>query len=201
MRLKRVSMGKLTLDDGSTIMVERLGQGRYTEAWKAHGDIVYLRVKEGEYSKEILEVLTRTERNIHIPKCSRVGNDTGAFTWYKMPLYFPLAASSKRAWSDFKALRKMREDAYDINRMRQMASDVNARFDDAVQESTLSPSIKEAVALIVNEACNYGEYLIEITKKNCAVDRSGNLILLDPLFDWDEVKSANRKLRESRGYQ
>jgi hypothetical protein len=38
-----------------------------------------------------------------------------------------------------------------------------------------------------------GEYMIEITKKNCAVDAEGNLILLDPVFDWAEVRDARQK--------
>lgn len=205
MKLKRLFKAILTLDNGDAVEVRRLGKGRYTEAWKAPDNVVYLKVKDGEYSKEILANLTASKQNntFHIPQCVHVSNEDVGFRWYKMPLYFPLTASNKRAWSDFKALSKMREEAGQIQ-MREMsknfmAFDINNEFNDLVQASDLSPSIKEAVDLLVNEAVNYGEYLIEITKKNCAVDDCGNLILLDPLFDWDEVKRAN-KIRQ-RKYQ
>lgn len=206
MILKRVRKARLVFDNnGPKIEVERIGKGRYTEAFK-HGNFVYLRVREPEYSKEILANITkrdtgRRDHNPHIPNCEFLESESGPYKWYQMPLYYPLTAKCKKAWAQFKFLKKAKEDAYDAmtsslhGSQHAMANDINQEMDNLVKNSDMTPSLKSAIELLVNEAANYGEYLIEITKKNCAVDSAQNLILLDPLFDWDEVKTAIEKQR------
>lgn len=67
--LKSLHKALLTLDDGREMEVQRIGRGRYTTAW-ANGHNVYLQVREGEYSKEIMEGLQGTK---HIPECRHEG--------------------------------------------------------------------------------------------------------------------------------
>ena len=57
----------------------------------------------------------------------------------------------------------------------------------------LSDTIKEAIGQLIDECANFGPYILEVTKKNCAVDDAGHLILLDAVFDLSEVRAQWRK--------
>lgn len=201
MKLKMKPTAELTLDSGEVVQVERIGRGRYTTAWR-NSHNVYLQVKEIEDSKEILASLATEPRNQHIPDCKFLAwaDNNSPYRWYRMPLYQPLTAKSGKAWEDFKLIKSLRDETNN-ERVKGMwsrggrgdmdATEFNALFNDKVQDATyLSDALKEAIQQLVDEACNYGQYMIEITKKNCAVDNAGNLILLDPLFDYAEVKAA-----------
>lgn len=199
MRLKMLApRAELTLPDGSTVEVERIGRGRYTTAWR-NCSSVYLQTNERDYGKEIVSRLC-DKHNPHIPACEQLEAPDSVHNWYKMPWYKPLTAKSGKAWEDFKALKHMWEDArrangYDPKRTDdQDAYDTNAGFVELVEGATyLDEPLKEAVRLLVDECCNYGTYTIEISKRNCAVDGAGNLILLDAVFDLAEVRGKWRK--------
>jgi len=191
----------LSLPDGTQVEVERIGKGRYTTAWR-NCSSVYLQTHEKDSGKEIVCRLAEFSRNPHIPDCKRLdGDDNQIHNWYRMPLYKPLTAKSGRAWEDFKFLRQVREESrrslgYNTKRTDdEEAYMLNDSFRQYVDDSTyLSDSIKEAVDQLLNECSNFGAYTIEITKKNCAVDADGNLILLDAVFDLAEIRAAWREL-------
>jgi hypothetical protein len=197
---------RLTLPNGESVEVERIGRGRYTTAWK-NSHYVYLQTHEKDSSKDLLSHLPD---NKHLPKVERLGDfgRNSPFRLYREPLYMPLTAKCGDAWSQFKELKRMREEAERNCRTRNGfgrfadAAELNYEFDTLVQDATyLSDEIKRAVTDLTYAAGNYGEYMIEITKKNCAVDSEGNLVLLDPVFDWREVYESRQKaMQKHRGY-
>src|ERR1017187_5377456 len=181
--IKPLHLAVLSLGDGNDVQVERIGRGGYTTAWKA-ADCVYLQTSEKDNSKEILAKL----ESEHLPKTEGIGwfdGDT-PHRLFKQPLSFALLAASKDAWRDYKLLHGMWEDSrHAVNSRvgyacRATASQLNAGLLDMVEGCAgLRQELREAVRLLHDEAGNYGEYCIEITKKNCAVDDVGRLILLD----------------------
>ncbi len=192
----------LTLPNGETVEVERIGKGRYTTAWRNCSN-VYLQTNEKDYGKEIVARL-RDEHNPHLPACEQLDSSESVHNWYRMPLYKPLTAKAGRAWDDYKVLHETWEDArravgYKPGRTDdQDVYETNAKFGELVDDATyLSGPLKEAVRLLLDECANYGTYTIEITKKNSAVDESGNLILLDAVFDLAEVRSQWKKKRSA----
>lgn len=199
MRLRMLApQAVLTLPDGSEVHVTKLGKGRYTTAWR-NCENVYLQVSERDYSKEILAGLAQVDRNKHIPDCKELERADGnsPFRWYQMPLYQPLTAKSGKAWEEFKLLKQIMENAWSsLPFSRKEADALREAVREMVDDATyLSDSIKEAVNQLVDEAANYGEYSIEFSKRNCAVDGNEVLILLDPLFDLSEVRRARSVTR------
>ena len=194
----------LTFGDSREVEVQKLGRGRYTTAWRSIADptTVYLQVREGENSKELLSRLAAK----HIPVLERVGT-LGDCDLYKSRYYSKLTAKSGEAWRHFRALQKHIQQAHieqqatrsrlsgDAERARQ----TNDRFQFFVEEDeTLPDSLREAIVSIVTWAASYTGYLIEICAKNLAVDSDGALILLDPIFDLTEVLGASDRARRER---
>lgn len=180
--------------------VERIGRGRYTTAWRNGAACVWLQVHEKDLSKD---ALADCPSNPHLPKCERFDWFDGStpFRLYREPLYQPLMASAKTAWRDYKALAFLWNNARiaemnkftwrDPRTISARTSDFNRTFDDMVASSPHVPeTLRDAVEILVRAAADYGDYRIEITKKNCAVGAEGQLILLDPLFDAAEVARA-----------
>lgn len=206
---RKQSCAVLTVGD-KTYEVERLGRGRYCTAWRNGTERVWLQVHEKDLSKD---ALAGAEDNPHLPKCEAFGwfDGDAPYRLYREPLYKPLVAAEKRAWSEFKTLFKLAEDAWlqtisnrpwnDTSNVSARTSKYNCGVEQAVRASTLPESLKEAVRILVYQAANYGDYQIEISKRNCAVGPEGQLILLDPLFDRAEVEAdRNRKMKRARGY-
>lgn len=189
MKLKLKACGTITLDSGEIVQVERIGKGRFSTAWRS-GETVYLKTSDADYSKEIMSVLAEdSPRNRHLPECKFLSHDDGQFKWYVMPFYKPLTAKNKQAWDDFKALSKVSEEH---NSYKAEAADIRQNFQDEVLASNFSQEIKDAVVQLCDAAANYGDYSIEIARRNCAVDTDGNLILLDPLFDLAFIRQSRK---------
>lgn len=187
----------LTLDTGTAVEVEKLGKGRYTMAWRSVSNpaVVYLQVSDRDNSKELLSHLD----GVHIPKLEQCGQFTAEETLYRTQFYEPLTASNRPAWNLFKVLQRYAEqalrEAQPKYNERLNVQRVNEDFASLVEEDDALPqSIRDDVRALVNWACSYGEYLIEISKRNLAVDGE-TLILLDPVFDYAEVERANQEAK------
>lgn len=194
----------LTLPDGSAVEVDYIGKGRYTTAWR-NSHYVYLQTHEKDASKKILTTL-RSEKSPHLPVVELLGFMRPVYHLYRSPLYQPLTAKSRNAWATFKRIAKhFNETRSEVNRRMGYGRDYDANtFNEVLCEALanddeISPEIYHAVRQLTDEAANYGEYQIEITKKNSAVDAEGNLILLDPLFDLTEVRSYWKRRQQERG--
>lgn len=206
--LKPIKSAILTIGH-ETRTVHRIGSGRYCTAWKNGTGDVWLQVHEKDSSKDILASL---EPNPHLPRVERLGYFDGnsPYKLYKSVEYMPLTAKHKRAWEMYKVLHmvwnrvRFTPGAHIVSPIQSVdkdAQDIKENFRGAVEEQYGDSHILDAVDALIRESYNYGAYTIEITKKNCAVDQDGNLILLDPLFDLAEVRDAlNKALKRNRGY-
>lgn len=185
--------------------VERIGKGRYCTAWRNGAENVWLQVHESDLSKD---ALADCSSNPHLPKVERFDwfDDNAPFRLYREPLYQPLLARHKQAWADFRQIYKLWNDAHSAtcqwNDMRNVSvrvNNCNTAFAELVGASTLAEPLKEAVRELVEQAACYGDYQIEISKRNCAVDSAGNLILLDPMFDRAELEQDRAaKMKRTR---
>jgi hypothetical protein len=209
--IKPIHKANLTLPDGKTVEVERIGRGRYTTAW-ANGSRVYLQTHEKDFSKEILSAIPR---NPHIPECEHLGGFSGPFRLYSMPLYRKVTArDTPEAWRHLRCLEALREEADGLARQRARLVDgyalndaVRAILDDmeagvgTLPSEALPWELFEAVRSLLDEAANYGEYTVEFSRRNVAADARGRLVLIDPLFDMAEVRQSREgALRKARGY-
>ncbi len=206
MNLQHIKAAILTLDTGEKIHVELIGKGRFSEAWK-NGANVYVITREREwgtdYSKEMLYRLDSD--NPHIPKVEMIGELSRCRSnVYKMPLYQALEAKHKEAWQQFKELAKLREQAWkevfidgrEWNKLfnYHLGIMMCQRFCDLVQTSVIVPeTLKEALEELTNEISNYGDsWVFEFAKRNLVVDKNGNLVLLDCLFDMEVLEQQRR---------
>jgi len=188
----------LTPDKGAAVEVEQLGRGRYTIAWRsvANPSAVYLQVRDVDKSKELLSRL----EGPHIPKLEYCGQFEAEETLYLTQFYAPLTAKNKAAWNVYKVLSRYAEQAYRQNQPQSYGRQeplnvqrVNEDFASMVEEDDELPqSIREDVRALVSWSCSYGDYMVEIAKRNLAVDGE-TLILLDPVFDQAEVARTNRE--------
>jgi hypothetical protein len=186
--------GTLTLDNGETVEVERIGKGRFSTAWRncAH---VYLQTKENDYGKEMYSHLSP---NKHLPAIEYAGEFGHTYKLYKAPLYQPLTAKHKQAWADFKTLQGIWESAQIASRAKwngplaYRVLIVRQTFRDLTNDATyLSDDLKDAVNQLLDACENYGDtWTLEVVKKNSCVSESGDLILLDYIFDMQIIVDA-----------
>lgn len=210
-RLKRIQAANLVLDNGESIHVERIGKGRYSEAWK-NGKHVYLITSEKDSSKEML---ARMGPNPHLPDTEKLGwmdNDTHRL--YRQPLYRKLSAKQTPiAWSQFKVWKQAVEYGWkkaQTNAQRGdhdvLACDVNNAVVEWMESQVLDQNVVteqfvEAVRDLVDNASMY-DYAMEARKANCAAGVDSDfLILLDACFDYTEVvKASMERIKKHWGY-
>lgn len=200
--IKRIQGAILTLPDGQQITVTKLGQGRFSTAWK-NGTAVYVQTHEKDRAKEIMSKWLCDVP--HLPDVEHL-DTVGIWEWYKMPLYSPLTAKSGKAWTDFKALKLARENAekavpfvYDKANHERWRR-INEAFVDQVESTPSIEHYGETVRALVDACAMYGDgwFIEPLQKRNCVVGLSGELILLDPIFDinlLEEERQAARKRR------
>jgi len=198
--LAKLHKAVLTLGNGDTVEVERIGKGRFTTAW-ADSTWVYLQTHESDYAKEILEGLNGCT---HIPETEALGGFDGSapYRLYRQPRYRKLRAKlHPAAWADFRALEVCLRDAVIAwtakgpqytswaQYQRQQSIYLVQMFAENVEASGVRDSLKRTVRALADETANYGgSWSVEICRRNLAVhpDRD-ELILLDPVFDTDKV--------------
>jgi hypothetical protein len=206
-KLQKLHRALLTLDDGQTVEVERIGKGRYTTAW-ANGSHVYLQTDERDASKEMLAHLAVEPRNPHIPDCRYVGM-LERHKVYTMPKYRKVTARDTReAYAQLRRLIAMRDKAYTLAIKARGCKfdgyDINNEFRELLENgegASLPETLRDALTQLLDEAENYGEYTVEFRRANVAADEAGTLILLDPLFDLAEVRTdSQQRAKAARGY-
>lgn len=183
-----------------------LGRGRYTVAFRLAGDgPVILYSYFGDMCKEILASLQGAheedevwyeDRNPHLPaiehigtfSAPRVANDVLV---YRAKWYEPLTAAHQEAWAQRNELHRAREEAYaEIIREPYMARYEGVTVNYQVATRARVPGrLKAALMALSNGAVNYGAgYMFDGFKKgNQGVDEEGRLVLLDPLYNAEEV--------------
>lgn len=205
--IRRVNVYKLLLPGNVTVTTERIGKGRFCTAYLAEDNhTVYLSVNtdRGDHSKEMLIGLQGLP---HIPVIEEIGTH-GANKVYKTVRYnAPLRAIARRAWKDYRILAKAQNEHYttecNLSRSQNRQLDFYA-INCATVHSTrgkVAATVTETLENLADAAANYGSYLFEFAARNLASDDSGELILLDPVFDWESVRrESDARMKKVRGY-
>lgn len=202
----------LTLDSGRVVNCSRIGRGRFSEAWR-HGNSVYLLCRPtkwgADYSKEILSRLSCP----HFPRVERLGYlGNSDICVYKEPYYSPLTSKDKPAWAVFRVLASVRDDVWSrlnrqrvFNPMKPSTAITGERFNReflSTIKGLVPSSVFRCLSMLADTALDYGNgYMMEFTKRNCAVSRSGRLIFLDVLFNAEAVQAEmNYRTKTARGW-
>ena len=168
-----------------SIPLRRLGKGAFSIAMAAKNldgkEYALLFSRDGVADKEIMSMVSEQHPdNPHIPSVRRFGSTAERTVW-AMPLYrSPLRrAFATRGWDDYLKLKKCASissggTGYEKNRV----------MIDCARAAGVSGPVVEAIEAITDWAANYSQsYRFEFSPRNLATDSSGNLVLLDVLFD------------------
>ena len=195
------------------IPVQQIGKGRFCTAYRQldKPEQVYLVVKDGDRSKEILSNCLPIE-GPHLPELERMGMMGDAYVW-QTRYYERLTAKHKEAWAQYKILRDLTEKTWPTLQRRAnyaynawgydlMAAVVEGLADHCTAKRLDWWRLHKALEAVMNSAADYGaSYTFEFAPRNLAVRADGKLILLDPVFDLDvtaaDMAAARKK---ARGY-
>jgi hypothetical protein len=132
---------------------------------------------------------------------------------YKMPFYRDVRQSDRKAWLDVKILHKLRADG-----MRQVYAEYEKEtgsspsltfLGNAAAGRTVSlakaklkkknPALVSALECLYESIIRYGRpgLTFEFNRRNIGVDRSGNLVLRDPVYD-SEITTRLKKEKHSK---
>ena len=192
-QVKTIKKCYLTMGD-KTLELDYLGKGRFSEAW-SNGSKAYIftDTRKGDYSKEILADLTGHTK--HLPDVERVGYlDNSDVVLFAMPKYKMLRAKDKKAWEQFRAFQQAVKGAWrDTITKHQGKPDkwitAYCGYDQGCKVADLlnaagEVDLAQAVQYLADSSANYGSgYWMEAAKRNCGVDSSGDLVLMDTLYD------------------
>ena len=210
MKIRNVMGAKLTLDSGETVLLEKLGKGMFHTCYldpktQQVYSITIERDMASDYSKEIL---SNCDANPHIPPVEALGYlDNSDRRVYCMPHYQPIRAAHKTAWNLLKSLEQARADAWNAIYSREVATHkmrgtdigylVNQLTCGVMDRPGVPQSLKDALDILRGESANYGSsYIFEFSRRNVMVDSTGNLILLDVLFDMEALEAIRSKRRQ-----
>lgn len=199
--------GELKID-GKPVVVYPLGRGAFTRAFRA-GDTAYVVVRPESEDKDVLAAAHSAHpKNPHLPKITFLGELSDDRKVYRMPVYQPLRAAHKTAWTQFLALKeavethRKTEDFYArINRYGGYAG-MERIVEIAAKDKDIPKSLRTALLAILYELSDRRPtFNFEFAVRNLAVDEKGRLVLLDPFYDallLDELRETRRKKRGLR---
>lgn len=179
------------------IPLQRIGAGMFSTAYRERdGDRVFALSDDNVYDKEIA-ALTRGQLpdNPHVPAVERFGS-TADKAVYTMPYYnAPLRkGAAPEAWSHYKDIKQCHSSA-----KAKFVHERNDQTVDCVRERPVPPMLVEALDGLKDWAANYSsEYGFEFSPRNLASDKAGNLVLLDVLFDTEQVGALMRNRAQER---
>ena len=196
------------------VPIRPLGKGMFTKAYvttQQRKPTVYLVTEDQVYDKEILREISRNTSSKHLPRVEEVGYTHNA-TVYRMPLYHsPLRkGESPQAWAQYQVLRQCWKEAdelvYGRSRWNRNIWDGHKLINAVVEcarHRKLPRGLVRALKLLQDTSGNYGStYSFEFSPRNLATDDKGNLILLDVLFNQENVmKKAGRRGLAVRRYR
>lgn len=189
-----------------------IGRGRFTTAFKA-GRYVYLYTFHDDFSKSILAHTYRQyEENPHLPKIERVGRmkyKGQTCNVYKAWGYKQIDEGTKLTRANqevIKTLQELHEAACaefkgDIVRTYQ-SSEFNQFITQGDGMFRLPYLIRAALEALAETALDWGDHYIfdSFKLRNLALNGKGQLILIDPLFDFDKIMK-DHKVRSRREKQ
>ena len=204
----------LVSPDG-VIPLAKIGQGMFAAVYRetTGQQRVFSIVDEGVYDKEVAAMTYEGDsRNPHLPRVERFGMLTDNRTVFTMPFYtVPYRATNANPASRaaFTALRKCIGSIfpkYDGRTgQRERGYETAQRKLACIEEAgaKIPPKLVDAVRGLREMSTNYDDqYDFEFSPRNVATDEQGNLVLLDVLFNRDNVDRVNdarrRKASASR---
>jgi hypothetical protein len=149
--------------------------------------------RDFDYSKEGIALFTNCE-NSHMPKIESCGEDDKENKVYKSVYYSnKLTAKNKKAWADYKLLAQVTKDCIIKDGMHK-GYDTNVKIITKARELGLNESILEALEDINIALTNYDlTYCFEFRPVNLKVSDSGDLILLDVIFNSKALTQKTNK--------
>lgn len=147
----------------------------------------------------VKEGLSQFCDNKHLPALERLGWIKDQVL-YKSTLYLPLMASNKKNWNQLKLLKEAFDKVYyrqDLTGKLHHIYDnynINCKI---IKQFKGTASIKKALEELNEAMSNYGStYLFEFSKRNVFIDQGNNLILLDVMFDAEELQKIRTNKRK-----
>ena len=208
-----VGRGRLVSPDGESKAVKRIGKGTFSSVYALSGDttdkqareFVYVETPETIYDKEIIAEVYRQQdgpRNPHLPQIEFLGH-TANGRLYRMRRYkMPLRKAATKNWEDYQSLRKCWEEALEEVRRKRgygrqfmySGHEILQATVDCAKKRKVKKRLRDALEALKDWSAMYGSaYTFEISPRNVGTDRKGNLVLVDVLFDMEEVAKARGK--------
>lgn len=190
----------LVSPDG-VIPLAKIGQGMFAAVYRetTGQQRVFAIVDEGVYDKEVAVMAHEDDpRNPHLPRVERFGMLTDNRSIFTMPFYtvpYRVANANPASRAAFTALRTCinsifpRHDAR-TGRQTERGYETASRKLACIEEAgaKIPPKLVDAVRGLHEMSKNYGDqYDFEFSPRNVATDDQGKLVLLDVLFNRDNV--------------
>ena len=175
--------------DGKAFEAEFLGKGSFCTAYRV-GDNVYIRTSIHDRAKEALS-LDWYSQNPYIPNYKRLCND-GKYVWYSVPYFKPLSKVSAKNYPikrDFKRLMDSFEEHCHLANDRDYYQKVIRKV---IQEIPDLTNMVDALIALENIVIDYGgcqKLTIELAYRNTGIDKDGNLVFFDAIFDRELLKN------------
>jgi hypothetical protein len=193
------------------IPLAKIGQGMFAAVYRETmgKQRVFSVVDENVYDKEIAAMVNDEDsRNPHLPRVERFGMLTDNRSVFTMPFYtvpYRVANANPASRAAFTALRKCISGIFPVSGRKERGYEIATRKLECIEAAgaKIPPKLADAVRLLVDMSTNYGDqYDLEFSPRNVATDDQGNLVLLDVLFNRDNVdrvmKAKMRKATASR---
>lgn len=180
------------------IPVTVIGKGLFKKVFKAqNSDRVFILNNGGisGYEDYSCEILSRCKKTIFLPQLRQVGH-TNTGTVYETVLYkkFKKANVKNRHWQLYTLLRDINRDFKYIETYEaylNMRKTIQKIKKDARSTRTFVDTIMDIEYNTANYNCTWD---FEFSPRNLGVDKNGNLVLIDPIYDLELV----RKYRMSK---
>ena len=184
----------IILPNGSKLQARFLGAGSFAKCYLAEDGFVYSFLKqdtsEFDYSKEGIALWADSD-NSHIPQIESLGEDDKNNQVYKSVYYSnSLQAKNKAAWQEYKTLKKIW-----LTVKSEYGNDHNNQIINLARAEGVKESICDALQSINDALGNYSarDYFFEFRPVNLKVSDSGELILLDVIYN---KKALNQKINK-----
>lgn len=213
--MRRGDPVRITLGETERI-VTYLGKGFYATAYHHNlagqepDNLVYLRVKSEDWTKDCLWQLVRRGVTTHLPALHPANNPPNDDChWWKMPYYETIRAKDKEAWEITKRYIYCLETAWHSvygkhhHFKGKDVTEYGAEFMDAALE-LLCGDIPDALYETLVELRNFSlDYSVgawfDAKRSALAIDEHGTLILRDPLCDMKLIEEWREQQRRKHG--
>ena len=178
------SKGVLHTPSGD-IRMKHIGHGTFADVFRENrGDRrVFIFLPHGVPDKDIAEMARRSlPDNPHLPDVKHFG-ETEDKVVYTMPYYSTpfRKANAGDAWNDYRILYDCLDDMNDSYRYDRK---VNAETVKCAKSEGVDPGVVKALAALDKASRKFSsKYAFEFSPRNLGVDKDGNMVLLDVLFD------------------